>query len=255
MDELKEGERTHHWDVWNEDRNHHGFQSKPTLERWPPHWEVTDRKIRAYFGVVEMLEMMKEQREENFERDSIGDGGNRFRDSHCDADSHIQGSGHGQMHGGLQTRRADPERNLEIDGDDRRNDGALDGTGPRLDVCGSSQRCGFCNRSEVSVRNEGCRRRDEVVARERKHQEKNPACKGKNHARWKLKECRDKIKTRNTPQIRKTREVERIDERTLVETGGAAGGGGERYPTWAHDGCFSLTETASRNAYAVAEPV
>ena len=186
------------------------------------------------------------------------DGGNRFRDSHCDADSNSQRSGHGQMHGGLQTRRADPETNLETDGDvgrDRRNDGALDGTGTRLDVCGSSQRCGFCNRSELSVRNEGCRIRDEVGARERKHQEKNPACERKDHARWKLKECRDKIKKRNTRQIRKTGEVERIEERTLVETGGAAGGGGERYPTWAHHGCFRLTETASRNAYAVAEPV
>ena len=61
-----------------ENRNQHGFQSKPIPVRWPPHWEVTDRKdtwsaeflvaIRAYCGVMDMLEMIKEQSEENFER-------------------------------------------------------------------------------------------------------------------------------------------------------------------------------------------
>ena len=78
MDELKEDERTHQRDAWIENRNQHGFQSKPIPVRSPPPWEVTDRKdtwsddlleaIRAYFGVMEMLEMTKAQSEDKFER-------------------------------------------------------------------------------------------------------------------------------------------------------------------------------------------
>ena len=76
MHELKEDERTNLRDVWIENRYQHGFQSNPILVRRPPHWEVTERKgmwsdeflvaLRAYFGVVEMLDMTKEQSEENF---------------------------------------------------------------------------------------------------------------------------------------------------------------------------------------------
>ena len=49
-------------------------QNKSILVRWPLHWEATDRSdgfleaIRAYFRAMEMLEMTKEQSEENFER-------------------------------------------------------------------------------------------------------------------------------------------------------------------------------------------
>ena len=43
-----------------------------------------------------------------------------------------------------------------------------------------------------------------------------------------LKECRDKIKKRNTPTT-ETCEVGGMEESTLVETGDAIGGGGERY--------------------------
>ena len=78
MDELKEGERTHIRDVWIENRNQHGFQTKPILVRWLLRWEVTDRKdtwsdellvaVRVYLGAVDMFEMTKEQCEENFER-------------------------------------------------------------------------------------------------------------------------------------------------------------------------------------------
>ena len=49
-----------------------------------------------------------------------------------------------------------------------------------------------------------------------------------------MKECGDRIKKRNTPKSEKTGEVGGIEERTFVETGGAAGGGGERHPTLAH---------------------
>ena len=87
----------------------HGFQSKPIPAKWPRHWEVTDWKdtssdqlrvaIRAYFGATEMLEMMKEQTEENFERKTIWDCCNFLRDSYRDEDSHGQRSGQGQKHG------------------------------------------------------------------------------------------------------------------------------------------------------------
>ena len=39
MDGLKEEERTHQRDVWSENKNQHGFQSKPIPVRWPPHWK------------------------------------------------------------------------------------------------------------------------------------------------------------------------------------------------------------------------
>ena len=78
MDVLKEKEKTHSLDVLIENRDAHGFQSKPILVRWPLRWEVTDKRStwsdeflvagRAYFGVMEMLDMTKEQDEDNFER-------------------------------------------------------------------------------------------------------------------------------------------------------------------------------------------
>ena len=65
-------------DVWIENRNQHGSQSKPVLVRWPLRWDVTDRKdtwsdeflmaARSYLKTLEMLDMTKEQSEENFER-------------------------------------------------------------------------------------------------------------------------------------------------------------------------------------------
>ena len=78
IDELKEDERTHLRDVWIENRNQKGFQSKLIPVRWPLQWEVTERKdtwsdhflvaTRAYLGTTQMLEMTKEQSEEHFER-------------------------------------------------------------------------------------------------------------------------------------------------------------------------------------------
>ena len=44
MDELQEKERTHLRDVCIENRNHDRFQSKLTLVKWQPRWEVTDKK-------------------------------------------------------------------------------------------------------------------------------------------------------------------------------------------------------------------
>ena len=73
-----EEERTLLRDIWIENRKQHGFQSKPILATWPLCWEVTERKdtwsdeflvaVRAYLGAMEVLEMTKEQSEENFER-------------------------------------------------------------------------------------------------------------------------------------------------------------------------------------------
>ena len=62
-------------------------------------WEVTDVRTRGLTN-EERLEMTEEQSEDDVERerDNMGHGGHRFRDSHCNEDSHSQRSGDGQRH-------------------------------------------------------------------------------------------------------------------------------------------------------------
>ena len=128
MNELKEEERTHIRDVWTENRNQHGFQSKPIPVRWPLRWEVTDKKvtwsdeflvaIRAYFGAMEKLVAI------DFETATATKIPTARRQAM-------------HRHEGLV-----PETNVVTNNDDvrdRGNDGALDGASLRLDVCGSCQ--------------------------------------------------------------------------------------------------------------------
>ena len=44
QEKLEEEERVHLRDVWIENKNQYGFQSKPIPVRWPLRWEVTDKK-------------------------------------------------------------------------------------------------------------------------------------------------------------------------------------------------------------------